>query len=257
MKRYVGWWWLDFRRAFCSKPFFITILLLPIIERMSVEIEKKWIFDVVSALQNSTLAGFSLAIYALYTIPYAHTYCADISNRFIKYHVVRSSMKRYAISKVFFCALSSGVAVFIGEILTTVLLLVQFPLASEITILGGDDIISKTMGEEKTVLLVLTILVLASLRAAFFSVIAFTASTFFPNPFVVAAMPMILHYILANIVSVFPDVYRHISILRVYYLTTQKTLSGAVIYAFVFTVIAVTLMGYLSYRMIRRRFENE
>lgn len=259
MKVKMNWCKLDFQRAFGSKMFVATILLFPLFDILAIYIEAPGLsYNVISLITDIAIEGFSIAIYVFYTIPYSHSYCSDIENRFIKYYVVRSSLKKYVVSKGIFCALSSGCAVVLGRGITTLLLSAKYPLYEK-HLLGNPDLITRILLEGRITGIFLTIFVLLFLQGSFYGVMAFTVSAYIPNFFLIAASPIILTRVIVDVTSLFPIGIGNLSLLRIYNLNFSncQTLEGAAMYAFIFTVISIAVMIYISYGRIKRRFENE
>lgn len=167
MKIKTNWWKLDFQRAFCSKMFVITIVLFPLFDMLALLIEAPGLsYNVISMITDIAVEGFAIAVYVFYTIPYSHSYCSDIENRFMKYHVIRSNLKQYVVSKGFFCALSSGSAVVLGRSITAGLLSVYYPIHEE-QLMNNPDLITRMLMEERVVGILLTIFVLLFCKERF------------------------------------------------------------------------------------------
>lgn len=249
---------MDFRRAFLSGRFLAAVLSIPVIDLISAVNEMELGMDVFRMLDRIRSFGLCFFIYVIYTVPYAYSYCADISNRFIGYSLIRGSRVCYVKSKVLTCAVSAGSAAFLGRLCTIFLLSLRMPFWGELAG-SGDEFYYEMAAEGELWKVFLILLALNFLEAALFSVIAFMVSTWTPNIFLVAASPIAGYELLINIIWLFTNS-PLVSISKIYSLSGTGIFSsgwGTVLYALFFTVLSVYVMEKLSGRAIIRRLYNE
>ncbi len=249
----------DIQRAFFSKRFLITIILIPVLDCFSAASERLPGMDVFQMLQWVDMFGLCIFIYVIYTIPYAYSYCTDISNQFIYYSVIRGSKIDYVRAKIIACSLGGGCAAFLGRLGTIFLLSLKMPLWNGLAGSGnGEEIFFKMAENGELWKAFLLALVLNSLKAAVCAVSAFTVSTYVPNIFLVAASPIICDQLLVNIMGVLPYS-KWLSFWNIYsvYGEVLPSAGGIVLYALFVTTVLIYGMGKLSSRAIIRRFYNE
>lgn len=262
MKKGINWWKADFCRVFSSKVFWGSILLLPLCDLLSLYAEGFWDLDAISMFYDTMRLGFVMAYLVIYTIPFSHSYCSDKNHHFIRYQVIRGNVGKYAASKVLFCALGSGCVALVGKATTLGILSLKFPLYDKMILTeDSTDVFSVLIRDGKILHIMIAMLVLVMLEGAFYGVVAFTVSTFLTNPFLVAASPILFKQFFSEATFWIPDeiYYRYFSLMGTFDVRGDKfqTLGGEVLYAFVFVGIGIAIMMFLSYKRIKRGFENE
>lgn len=104
---------VDFCRAFFSRRFLLAVLLIPAADMVSAASDTTYYgMNVFQKLEMIDGFGLCFFVYAIYTIPYAYSYCADLTNRFISYSFIRGRRDIYVRSKIIACAVSDGCAAF-------------------------------------------------------------------------------------------------------------------------------------------------
>lgn len=239
------YWKADFVRSFFSVRFLATVLLIPFFDYLTILIgEYSPQLELIEALNWTKEDGFIFFIYVIYTIPYSHSYCEDLCHRYIDYHVIRSGIKSYVKQKMLFCAFASGAAVFLGKLLTVLILSMQFPY---------DPV------HGPAALYLMDLLLMAAFEGTLFGCIAFTASTWIPDTFFVCTVPLLADNLLKSILYLFPEtIYRTLLPVCVYDMNKSIAESsyGAVVYAVIFTVFWIAVLYQISKQLIRRRIEN-
>lgn len=261
MKKGINWWRADCCRVFSSKAFWISIFLFPLCDLLSLYSEDFHNLNVISMFYDAMNLGFVMAYFVIYTIPFSHSYCSDKNNHFIRYQVIRGNLRKYVASKVLFCALGSGFATLAGKALTIGMLALKFPFYDKAILMEDSmDVLSVSIREGKIVQIVIAMLLLVMLEGAFYGVIAFTVSTFLTNPFLIAASPILFRQFFMEAMFWIPDeiYFRYFSLIGIFSIRWSKfpTIGSAVLYAFAFVGIGIVLMLLLSYKRIKRGFEN-
>ena len=257
VRKLMPYLWTDIQRTFFSKRFLISVLLIPVLDFISAANETLPLMDGFQMLDRIDTFGLCLFIYVIYTIPYAYSYCADTSNRFIFYSLIRGSKMNYVRSKIIACALGGGCAAFLGRLSTICLFSFKMPLWNG----GGgngDEFFYEMADHGEVWNVFLIILVLNSLKAAVLAVSAFMISTYIPNIFLAAASPIVCYSLFVNIIGAFTYI-PWLSIDRIYsvYGEVFPTAGGTLFYAIFVTVVLIYGMEKLSSRAIIRRLYNE
>ena len=131
------------------------------------------------------------------TIPGALLFCNDWDNRFFRLSVVRSTKRKYAISKVIACFFSAICIIAACEISVLILLGAQFPLVNDLSPLNVG--IYNEIAKKSVVLYWGIKILFEGLCAGFLSVFALWLSTKITNIFVVLATPLLAYYLFSTI----------------------------------------------------------
>ena len=92
---------------------------------------------IVSARGGEAIA---LAMPIISALPYTTAYVDDTKSGYIKVYLPRIGVDRYVVSKALSCALSGGLAILIGAVISYILLaLLLLPMETAPTIVGGAD----------------------------------------------------------------------------------------------------------------------
>lgn len=261
MKKGINWWKADCCRVFSSKAFWISIVLFPLCDLLSLYAEGFLDSNVISMFYDAMNFGFAMAYFVIYTIPFSHSYCSDKNNHFIRYQVIRGNVKKYTVSKVLFCALGSGCAALAGKAITVGILSLKFPLYDKAILMDvSTDVFSASIRDGMILQIIIAMLLLVMLEGAFYGVLAFTVSTFLTNPFLIAAAPILFRQFFNEATFWIPDeiFFRYFSLIGIFSIRSSQfhTIVSTVFYAFVFVGISIALMMLLSYKRIKRGFEN-
>lgn len=235
---------VDFCRAFFSRRFLLAVLLIPAADMVSAASDTTYYgMNVFQKLEMIDGFGLCFFVYAIYTIPYAYSYCADLTNRFISYSFIRGRRDIYVRSKIIACAVSGGCAAFFGRFLTIILLSFRMPLYGSVFYSSADFFM---------------VILFEALQAAFFSAMAFMVSVWIPNIFIIAAAPMIGHSFLVNFISLF-TFHPMLSLERIYSFPggVFENVGINFLYAVFFTVLMICVMEKISRTLMIRRLYNE
>lgn len=251
-------WKMDFTRVFCSRRWLLGVLMFPILDVLEVWTKAWYELSVFVATDWAANGNLSMLTPAVLTIAYAHSYCADLKNHFLRYHLIRSTLKEYVASKIVWCAIGSGVMIFMGRAISMLLFSMRYPWYYE-DLGANSKLVVQMVSEGKLFLLIFVILLPMFLEGAFYGAMAFMISTWMPNSFVVAAIPIAVECVVINVIAAISDLFRYITPYLVYNWEYGIFVSirANAIYAVCFTVIGIYGMFRISYRGVKRRLKNE
>lgn len=249
---------MDFKRAFCSKRFFLAVLIFPVTDIFAIMLEQNVRGELFYVLERLKMFGLAPLCFVIYAIPYSYSYCEDINHHFIKYSFIRTGKKQYVISKFIACGISGGSAVLLGKLCTMMIFALKMPLWEWENAMDEADTFYYILAASGKVELVFgIILILFFLNGALFACAALAVSVFISNPFVVGASPIIINYVVVNVVGIIGTPF--LSLGRIYFIRGElfPTAAGTIGYAAFITIFMSCVLGMISYRKICRRFYYE
>jgi len=203
----------DMCRVLYSWRFYVA-LVLPFIFYIASGIGE------ISALWNSQtdvlyfstfllgVGSFSTMLVLAACFPFAHAYCEDVKNRYIRLMLPRCRLNNYCASKVTIGALSGGIAAAAGYCLFLVVLSARFPLVIEDSGMVRSFIMASDLnyGGElleagRHIMFFMTMVCSGFLFGAFWGAVGITVSGFIPNPFVAMFTPFLLDRLSVLLVS--------------------------------------------------------
>lgn len=202
------------------------------------------------------LSLFQQLVILTAAIPTAASFCNDWCCQFIRPVVVRSGVKRYALSKVLVCALSSFLIVLIGMTLFFVFMGFFLPVAHSDPLNPPVPPYGTLLEGPAPFLYLLCVGSLFALSASLWTVVGLAVSARLPNKFVAICTPLIASYLLQELTKSLPPQF------NLYYLSRARNILGqgagiSFLYsAFVFLAL-IGLAGYFFYRTVQRRVQNE
>ena len=188
----------DIKRAICGKGFFVGVAgMILVIVLSSLES----IINVTrnaEPLRNGFHAEFiitalssdwvTLAIPILCALPFTTSFVDDVKSGFIKQYLHRSGVKPYIKGKIFGCALSGGLTLFLGILISYILALLIF------------SPMELALGPEETAQPYFAQLLLKAatlfFSGAFWSLLGFTFAAMTMSKYMAYASPFILYYVL-------------------------------------------------------------
>lgn len=248
---------MDFTRAFCSPKLLIGALIFPICDVFSIWAEAWYELNVFEAMDWSSSGNLAMFTPAVVGIAYAHSYCEDLKNHFLRYHLYRSRLKNYVMSKVVCCAISSGTMLLLGRTISMVLFSMRYSWIAE-EIGQNPGLIEKLTSDGQFLLAILIVLCPMFLKGAFYGVMVFMVSTWMPNVFVASVLPIALETTIVNFAAVFPNLPRYImpNIIFNWEYGVFTSIMTNIVYSICFVCISMYGMFRVSYHEIKRRFEN-
>lgn len=194
--------WEEIKRVVASKPFFLCLLAYLALSVITIAQEIPYFHSGNSIMyiwKTRDYLGVNSFYLLFAAIPGSLGFCFDYHNKFYRYIVLKSSKPVYTLSKAITCIVSSILFINLAEWLMIFALTISgFPLT--------DGLFADNLGvynvfaaPEKVWFYFFIVILLKSLCACFFSVLALWVSTKITNLFVVISTPLLCYEIL-NIV---------------------------------------------------------
>ncbi len=246
---------MDMRRAFGSINFLIASVGVCIVYYASAwqEINPK-----VGLLNAFLYAPLSLGplITFFCVLPYTTSYCSDWNSKYIRSIAIRTGSREYGSSKVITCALSSGAAIVLGNVLFIVLLLQRHMSFSASSIenyaartVGGELLLNGQYGVYLAICIYLMFL-----SAAFWSIVGLCASSYMPNKFVALCTPFIIDFSLRRVTYTFP-IWLRLNIISEGMCIIKGTWINLAYATLVYTALTA-VVGFLFVKNAKRRLSN-
>jgi hypothetical protein len=250
---------VDFRRAFLSFSFLLTVALVVLVSYLSISLEAAVVSEasVLYYFEIFALQGlFYLVIFGVGTIPYGQSFCADWKNQFLQPIIIRSSKNLYAISKIITVGASTFAAITLGYLLALFSFAIYTPLIDQsIVEMGWNGIALPPFGfliDINPILYLIIRIFIVALACSFWAIFALFVSSYIPNSFVVCAAPVITYYSL----SILPlPVFLRLNIITQAYLD-MGGIGVSLLYTVFFFFGLSSVFGWLFCRNIKRRLDN-
>ena len=191
---------MNVRQILSSPILYLCIVMVAVLSAASV---RETVFDitipridlayVMDLLMDLSL--FQQLIILMAAIPTAAGFCNDWCCQFIRPVVVRSGVKRYALSKLLVCALSSFLIVMIGMALFFAFMGFILPAAHPDPLNAPVPPYGSLLEGPAPVLYLLCVGSLFALSASLWTVVGLAVSTRLPNKFVAICTPLIASYL--------------------------------------------------------------
>ena len=242
---------MNVRQILSSPILYLCIVMVAVLCAASV---KETVFDVtipridlayvMDLLMDLSL--FQQLVILLAAIPTAAGFCNDWCCQFIRPVVTRSGIRRYALSKLLICALTSFLVVMI----------LYLPAAHDNPINAPVPPYGSLLEGPAPFLYILCVASLFALSASLWAVVGLAVSARLPNKFVAVSTPLIASYLVQELTKSLPPQF------NLYYLSRARNILGqgaavSFLYsAFVFMAL-IGLAGYFFYVTVQRRVQNE
>lgn len=196
----------DLKRMVCSFKFVVSVLALSAITLFTLFDELRYMVPgetpITYIRMVMTFLDFNIVYLLFSAIPSAIVFYTDWENRYIRFSVIRSSKKIYAISKAVSCFLTAFLVVLISEWLLILLLSFRYPINN--ATYNMDFGIYQNLSNEYSVFGYFAIkIIFKSFCAGFLCVFALWLSTIITNIFVTLSAPLLFYYLIATLSSLF------------------------------------------------------
>lgn len=250
----------DLRRAFGAR---LWLLSLGVTVLFLLNLSHYYFMGGESFYYRVMLSGWDIFLDVMLifsTAAYGVSFCEDWENRNIRNLFIRAGAKKYAVSKVAVCVISSFAVLFIGKLL---LMFSQLAVSSKIFDANAFDGINSPAGSIDALAYtgnlwgwILVNLVRFAFEGTVFSILALAVSTALTNKFVVLVVPLIgrLLYRCVEKVVPFPDFLTLSGLFETPY-SSVSVLQG-ILYPLLFSAVSCLLFGWLFYYGVKRRLEN-
>ena len=251
----------DLRRAFSGR---LWLLALGVTALFLLNLSHYYFTGGESFYYRVVISGLDifLAVMLIFsTAAYGVSFCEDWDNRNIRNLFIRVGAKKYALSKVAVCVISSFTVLFLGKLLLMFSQLAVSPKIFDANAFDGMDspagsvdalAYTGNLGEW-----ILVNLIRFSLEGTVFSVLALAVSTVLTNKFVVLVVPLIgrlLYGCIEKGVLLFPKSLTLSELIETPY-SSVSVLQG-ILYPLLFSAGSCLLFGWLFYYGVKRRLEN-
>lgn len=209
---------------------------------------------------NSDTSSFGSIRYVLTALPFASVFISDLKNNYVIPQAMRSSVKKYAVSKVISAAICGMTALFLGELLFVIVSSFFLPLATtdeNMLAITMDAMAYGSIAKNGNYILYFIVTVFSrSLVAIPLAITAMLISTKIENHFVVVFSPLIVYYILLQVTAVLPP-----------WLTFRGIFNGVsnlfgnaavnILYTVGFSLVSGIILGLICIKFMVRRIHND
>jgi hypothetical protein len=264
----------DFKRAFRTPRFLISILLVPVMcfLAMGNDLIGSWLVaDINFSDCNYFLdafMGFShfrTILLVIAAIPFVSAFCNDWEHKYIQPLSARTGILNYSVSKVITVFTSSFAVIFLGLTLFTLILSIKAPFFTDIEGTNSYDILRSNIHygdilRKSVPLFYIVKFCMQAFFCAFWCVFALMLSALLPNKFLAFSSPFIGFYFLdASTIFIPFETRRFFDMRRLTYsqqcISYNSTLDLLYIYAF-FIILSV-ICGFIFHIIVKRRLGNE
>lgn len=257
---------MDLNRAIFSLWFLVACVLVVAVCIIAS-------FDEIIQTQSGAMMVFSYVQYspivntmllAICVLPGATLFCADWDNRNFRPLALRTGMRVYGISKASACAIAAICTELFGKITFFLILAVRFPILARPDYTGKNITIGGTplkafeplFNQHQYLLYFILCELLIALLCAFFAEIALWISAVLPNMFVIVASPIIIYYLLDQILYyVGMPIWLNPFAVKGGFAAFGGPLQSF-LYALAFFIVLCALFGWLFVRKARGRIQN-
>lgn len=250
----------EIKHILYSKKFVFSILGMIIVSLISLIDEMRMAPD-MSVYYLYTVYYYYpmwLVFLVLSTVPGATRFCIDWNNGIYRLKVIRCNKKNYIIATILTCIVSAFLVVVISQICVLLILSVRRPVflpGDGGALVGG--IYEKCLDSRNIWIYFLSRILLQSLGASFFSVLALCISSKVIDVLVVVTAPMIIYYLIENM-TVWLKIPFYLSIPQILKgnIEITKGIGHTWLYAGVFWGILIVIFSAIFYRNCKWRIEN-
>lgn len=229
-------------------------------------------FETIVHAKGGAMMAFTQAQYfpisdilllSISVLPGATLFCGDWDNRNFRPLTFRTGFRIYGISKAVACAIAAICTELVGKLTFFLILAVRFPALTQSDGKGSILMVASPLqafeplfNQHHYLLYFIICELLIALLCAFFAEIALWISAILPNMFVIVASPIIIYYLLNNLLYRvgMPDWLNPFAVragLAVFGGSLQSFL-----YALAFFIVLCALFGWLFVRKARGRIQN-
>lgn len=276
MKRFMGAFRMDLKRAFINPVFIATIFLMMCLffvndfinnfelswawERKSISMADGQIhLSVFDVWYSDVVAGYSIFATTIAALPYAHSFCTDFENRNFRSVVIRTGTECYTASKIITVFLSAYAVYFAASLLYSVFiyffmflitgqfLLTTSPQAGASTLSG---MIINQFGDYAAILIDTAV---RGIEMGIWALGALCVSAFTESKFLVIVSPYLLVYYVRYFSLYLPlsDLYIH-SVFSLDHLNSGIAIPGYLV-TLLYTLLLTTLFSYIFVNKAKRR----
>ncbi|AEE96633.1 hypothetical protein [Mahella australiensis] len=255
MKLFISLMKADLYRAILSFNFIISVAFIIFVMFISCSGFITDTADVMYLLGHAlTGSGSTLFVLCIAPIlPYGMSFASDTEDKATFFWVIRTGVKKYAISKFISSIIAGFLSVCIGIVIFSLLMSVFFPLFNQIS--SGDSYIA-LLENNKPIMYILVIAVHYSLSAALFAGGAIAVSAFISNKFSVIAAPIVIYFVLMRLVThaSIPVFFKPDFLVQSIYPNVSPL--EAFLYKLMPVIVLLGILLFVTVKQIKRRIET-
>ncbi len=255
LRRYIA---IDMKRAFCSWKIIVSILGVCLVMGIASLETRIWQLSVLNSYYYVIYSMPFLLTLIFTTFAFGHCFCEDIEHAYIRFQVIRGSLRAYVISKVIVIALSAVFTMMMGMLLFVLVLRMNFPwidlTEGTFETLSEYGAFRLFLKNGNYIVYYLFCGIQYGLLAAVLAVAAALFSLLYHDVLFVLSVPLIVWYLIQYYSDLLPQ-YEQLNPNAVYDISCNvwdhDWLSFA--YAWGVSVLAIVLLGAAIYQMIKRQ----
>ena len=246
---------MNLAQIFSSYIFYLSIILVALVCYIATrQYIKPGFTDIVSIVELLIgLSMFQKLLLVLAAIPFVGSFCDEWNDGYIGNVVLRCGVKKYARAKIWSCALSSFLTMFLGITLYVLILSIKYKLFNYIDY--KSDVYADLINISP-LMYTYTNITIFSLGMSVWCVLGMVVSVYIPNKFVALSSPIILSYLLTEVTNKFPGFINMHSLV-----TLNLNLNKGMLINFTYNIgiliFLIILLALLFRRIVGRRVSNE
>lgn len=253
----------DFKRCFTSVWFFVAIIGVGLsyfigdFGDLGSEFSR---LDVLGFLNiSSAIGGFSELTILLGALPFAMSFCEDLSSNFIKFLVIRGNIFKYSLSKIITCISSSIASITLGRALLIFILQFKIPLVSTISA-NYEASVEGTFGFLLTsgnyISYFLVDILFIAITCSIFAIIGLVITTYLPNKFLAITAPIISYFLLYQLAIglALPSFLKIDKIMKGIFIIGSPSVN--IVYVLLLGIIAYLIGSYVFYKGVKKNVEK-
>ena len=209
IKQFIRLLGVDLRRAILSKGFLIGIIATFLSIYVSSGMKFHHTQNIVETFNISYSQGTNyLIIILVCTFAYSSSLCSDLNSNITNFIVVRTSPKKYCISKCISCSIASGMAISIGCFLFLIVLInnlssfmpnINIPeIRNEMEVIA----FGRLLIANKPILYFLCVFLVIFIQSSFWACLGLCISSYLPNKYIAYTSPFISYFIFNEIANI-------------------------------------------------------
>ncbi|MGL5694187.1 MAG: hypothetical protein ACRCXA_08920 [Peptostreptococcaceae bacterium] len=253
----------DIERCLTSKWFYISIIGIIAVYFLGDWGDLKYHssnYDALTFISVSSAIGcLSELTILLSAIPFAMSFCEDLSHNYIKSSLIRGNILKYSISKIITCITSSILVVLIGKFLLIFALSFVIPLVNPNS-LNYESFSSEVYGfllvNKNYILYFFIMFLFGAILCSIFSLIGLIITTKLPNKFLAITSPIVIYFLLFQI-GISSDIPGHLKVYNI--MKGHLNLGGPIntlIYIIGVAMVSYIIGGYMFYKGVKKNVEQ-
>ena len=248
----------DLSRALVSWRFLLSIILMFLVWELNskrFQIQEDVIYLFVHVWGRSITPLLAVVITSF---SYASSYSEDIENNFLRYCIIRISIKKYVLSKIFICFIVAFLVVFVGTILFVFHQCFILPIVANnsVTISDfGPMTCFQNLLVNHTLIYMIVQTFFYGLFCGAMSVLSLAFSTFIRNSYGVFVIPFLLHYCFFYIFTQLSMQHPMFDIEQIY--NCISTYTDNIIFFIAYAIFITVMLVFIGYAIMYKKVQGE